>query len=327
MGNTTPKVDWEIRALTQLVSSYIQKRSSLNYQINQLKLAQNTKKTCIETKKLRDLKAKNATLVIEIKNSEKLLAKIKQKKFIRPEDKDLSKYLSHFNIILAKKNNSHVCVSNELSDERKLLENKKKHRNERNEYLIHLKQKFASYSKDLSSNAQVIPKIQETVSEVLKLREKLATLQEKTKEVSAKHSAMLAKRRVKRRGTLVVPKLPPSAFVLRSKLIAKNDLIKHISELEGNLAVHQEQQNNLKLAIEQGDDEIDEEAESELEKLQSEKELLHQKISLYRSNVELYQKSPRTPFSTNKELSGEIIDSLNTDFDPSESESESASEG
>ena len=50
MGNADSLVYPEIRALTQLVRSFIQKRSTLHYQINQLKLAQNTKKNLYRNK-------------------------------------------------------------------------------------------------------------------------------------------------------------------------------------------------------------------------------------------------------------------------------------
>lgn len=313
MGNNESiiDIDPEILSSTQLVGSYIQKRSSLNYQINQLKLALNTKKTCIETKKLRDLKAKNSSLVVEIKNSEKLLERIKQKKYIKYKDKDLSKYVSHFLSFLHKKRKIFLSVSEELEEESKNFDKQTSYLSDRKAYLDHLKEKSEKLFEKLKKNSLVYSRYKEVAVVVDELKVKFYSSQEKRKEISEKHSRLAAKRRLKRRQTLFIPKLPTNAVMLRSKLLLKSELKNQINELMADQELHIEQQNEIRAKLEQ--DAIRIEDKEILEKLKSSKKVLQSKIFKYRSELELFSSSPIPPSPILKD----IEDSLQTDLDMS----------
>jgi DNA repair exonuclease SbcCD ATPase subunit len=313
MGNNESLVDIdpEILSSTQLVGSYIQKRSSLNYQINQLKLALNTKKTCIETKKLRDLKAKNSSLVVEIKNSEKLLEKIRQKKYIKYRDKDLSMYVSHFLSFLQKKRKIFLSVSEELDEESKNFEKQSNYMNDRQAYLNHLNEKSEKLTEKLKKNSHLYSKLKETSSVVDELKSKFNVSQEKRKEISEKHSKLAARRRLKRRQTLFIPKLPTNAVMLRSKLLLKLELKKQINELMADQSLHIQQQNEVREELEQ--EALKTEDREVLENLTSSKKVLQSKIFKYRSELELFSSSPIPPSPILKD----IEDSLHTDMDMS----------
>lgn len=309
MGNHESIVDPEIRALTQLVSSFIQKRSSLHYQINQLKLAQNTKKTCIETKKLRDLKVKNSNLVVEIKNSEKILDKIRQKKFIKAVDKDLSSHISHFCGLLYRKKENFNSTSMELSDSLEFFDKRQVYLKEREVYSSHLLNKKVSISKKLEKFVEIMPRFLELQSEVEGLREKLKELLEKKSKVEAKKLDLAGRRRLKRRQTLVVPKLTQNAFVLRSKLLLKSELMKQLDELKADQDLHIEQQNKIKANIE-----IVIKEEKKLVRLNTNRDFLESKVILYKSELENFQMSPLLISSPMLPLA-EVQDSLDTEFD------------
>ena len=317
MGNTESIVDPEIRALTQLVSSFIQKRSSLNYQINQLKLAQNTKKTCIETKKLRDLKAKNSNLVVEIKNSEKILEKIKQKKFIYQKDKDLSKYVRNFEELLTKKRTNLISLEEVLAEESQYYKKKSEEEADRRNYCEHLKQKYSKNVEKISTASGLSIKFETISSAVNDLRIKHEIALEKKQKLSEQHMKLDQRRKLKRRQTLVIPKLPTNAFVLRSKLLLKSELIKQLNELKADQELHTEQQNKIKINIDLVKE--DEKDFDTLKKLNNSKEFLQNKIYRYKSELELFQNSPVTPISAFLPLR-EIEDSLYTDLDSSESQ-------
>lgn len=310
MGNKESIIDPEILSLTHLVGSFIQKRSSLNYQINQLKLALNTKKTCIETKKLRDLKAKNASLVIEIKNSAKLLEKIKQKKYIKYKDKDLSKYVSQFLGFLNRKRDDYACISDDLETKTDHFQKQQEYYNERQAYIVHLRDKNAKLSTKIDRCSGNIIKLKKITEVVEDLRRKLIEATKKKDEVKEKHSKLAARRRLKRRQTLIVHKLPNNAVMLRSKLLLKSELKKQISELVADQTSHIEQQIKVKQTLE-----LDRASKDELnilEELNSNKKLLQSKIFKYRSELELFNCSiAPSPILQLKD----IEDSLHTDLD------------
>ena len=310
MGNHESIIDPEIVSLTQLVGSYIQKRSSLNYQINQLKLALNTKKTCIETKKLRDLKAKNASLVIEIKNSAKLLEKIKQKKYIKYKDKDLSNYVSQFLGILNRKRDDFVCISEDLNEKTDHFQKQQDYYNDRQAYIVHLREKSARLANKIDRCSGNITKLKRITERVDDLKNQLKEVNEKKDEVKEKHSKLVARRRLKRRQTLIVHKLPTNAVMLRSKLLLKSELNKQISELVADQTSHIEHQAKVKQTLE-----LDQASKGELEtleKLNSNKKLLQSKIFKYRSELELFNSSiAPSPILQLKD----IEDSLHTDLD------------
>lgn len=310
MGNNESLVDPEILASTQLVGSFIQKRSSLNYQINQLKLALNTKKTCIETKKLRDLKAKNASLVIEIKNSAKLLEKIRQKKYIKYKDKDLSKYVSHFLDFLHKKRATFHSISEDQDSETSHFEKQQEYFNERQAYIVHLREKTTKLGLKIESNRGNITNLKKITDFIDDLKRQLAISADKKTQMVEKHSKLAARRRLKRRQTLIVHKLPNNAVMLRSKLLLKSELKKQINELIADQTFHIDQQSKLKQSLE-----IDSNARAELEmleKLTTSKKLLQSKIFKYRSELELFNSSVApSPILQLKD----IEDSLHTDLD------------
>ncbi|OMJ73265.1 hypothetical protein SteCoe_28076 [Stentor coeruleus] len=312
MGNKQSIVDPEIRALTHLVSSFIQKRSSLNYQINQLKLAQNTKKTCIETKKLRDLKRKNANLVAEIRNSEKILEKIKAKKYIKLKDKDLSKYVNHFVVLISRKNTLFIELSSDLSDSQQFSEKQKKYAQERKHYLAHIGEKHRMYKETLEGTSDLMKKFDVLSKEVALYKEKCEDARIKNEQLRERHSRLAARRRLKRRQTLVVPKLPTNAFVLRSKLLLKTEMQKQLNELKADQQLHMEQQEDMKrhfLLYEEERKDFD-----TLRQLNTDKEFLKSEIYKYRSELELFQNSPMCLTPVLVPLK-EIEDSLNTDQD------------
>lgn len=293
MGNKELVIDPEIRALTHLVSSFIQKRSSLNYQINQLKLAQNTKKTCIETKKLRDLKTKNANLVMEIKNSDKLLDKIKHKKYIR--NKDLTKYISHFLALCTKKTLNFSTIFDDLDNSTSILESQKKYLEEKSAYLVHLKDKHEKFSEILKKNSKKREKQQKLLAELDALKLKTYRAQEKRMEITEKHSKMSARRKLKRKQTLIIPNLPTNAFVLRSKLLLKSELTKQINELKTDQVAHIDQLSKLKSNLEQS---LENPEDLEyLKKLNIDQKAIKQKIFRYKSEIESFANSPNTPIS------------------------------
>lgn len=310
MGNKELVIDPEIRALTQLVSSFIQKRSSLNYQINQLKLAQNTKKTCIETKKLRDLKMKNANLVIEIKNSDKLLDKIKQKKYIK--EKDLSRYVVHFQALSSKKSLIFSTAFEDLTDSLQMLESQKKFLNEKSAYLNHLKEKQEKLTGKLKKSESKLEILIILKSELDSIKVKTFEAQEKRQVIAQKHSGLSARRKLKRKQTLVIPSLPTNAFVLRSKLLLKSELTKQISELKADQKVHIDELTKLKNELEQSL--LNPEDLESLKKLNMDKKTIKGKIFKYKSELEFFGTSPKTPFSPFlfKKCND---DSLNTDLD------------
>ena len=310
MGNNESLVDPEILASTQLVGSYIQKRSSLNYQINQLKLALNTKKTCIETKKLRDLKAKNTSLVIEIKNSTKLLEKIRQKKYIKFKDKDLSKYVSHFLDFLNKKRATFHSISQDFESESDHFNKQQEYYHERQAYILHLREKTSKLGQKIESSKGSIIRLKKVTEFLDDLKGQLAVTTDKKAQMVEKHSKLLARRRLKRRQTLIVHKLPNNAVMLRSKLLLKSELKKQINELVADQVFHVDEQSKLKQSLE-----IDSNARAELnmlEKLTTSKKLLQSKIFKYRSELELFNSSVApSPILQLKD----IEDSLHTDLD------------
>ena len=318
MGQKESVIDPEIRALTQLVSSFIQKKSSLNYQTNQLRLAQNTKKTCIETKKLRDIKAKNATLVIEIQNTEKILEKIKQKKFIKYIDKDLSSYASNYATFVHKKSKSLLEATADHSKAKEYLDSQKQYFTERNEYCQHLQQKHSNYCNQLTKNQKIAEKIAEVCSEIEKTKSKLAEARIRNQELSNKHLTLAQKRKLKRRATLVVPKLSTNAYMLRSELLRKVELVKQINELKADQKVRIEQQDFLRKSLKTLENEEDEESEDEavktLHRLNTDKDTVQSKIEKYKSELEAYQTPQMRPFSPITPVR-EVQDSLDTEYD------------
>ena len=318
MGNRESIVYPEIRASTQLVSSFIQKRSSLHYQINQLKLAQNTKKTCIETKKLRDLKVKNSNLVLEIKNSEKILLKIKKKTFIKAADKDLSSYVSHFLGLLYRKNNYLSSITEELLESTQSFEGRNAYYNERKNYLLHLSQKQINISSKVKRNSLIFPTYNSIVREVEELKAKLEIQQAKKNEIVAKHAGLANRRRLKRRQTFVIPKLPQNAFILRSKLLLKTDLIKQLNELRADQVLHFDQQIKMKADMDLMN--VQDKDMVKLVRLNTNRENLEIRIIRYKSELEQFQCSPRlqpnSPMPPSPLLAlNEVDDSLDTDFD------------
>jgi hypothetical protein len=309
MGNQTYFIDQEIRALTQLVSSVIQKRSSLNYQINQLKLALNSKKTCIETKKLRDLKTKNADLVVDIRETEGILERIKKIQYIKRSEKDFSECLKSFTDILKLKSHFLRKIEEDLiflNESSKELEETAE---EKNSYLQHLNEKSSKVYQQLSKNQKIWEYIEKITFEIQGLKQQTQAAQSKRLEITEKHFRMVASKRLKRKQTLVIPKLTTSAFLLRSKLLLKNEMIKQINDLKKDQLTHLVEIKEVQYQLISNENNSDFEA---LDELNRRKSILEKKILDYKNEIKTFCTSPVSPILPTKN-----DDSLFTEFDNS----------
>ena len=104
MGCGNSALDPEIRNLSQKINSAIQSKSTLQYQISQLKFLQDAKKAYPDIKDVKEAQIQNLKLSKEIKDTENLLNTIKGNEMQTEDIKVLEETFTKLQNLVCKRN-------------------------------------------------------------------------------------------------------------------------------------------------------------------------------------------------------------------------------
>ena len=122
MGCANSSIDPEIKKLAQKINSSIQAKSTLQYQISQLKFLQDAKKSYPDIKEVKEAQIHNLKLSKEIKDIEFLLNSIKSNEMQNEDTKLLEETYAKLQQMLAERDEEIAVLEEDLENESKLLE-------------------------------------------------------------------------------------------------------------------------------------------------------------------------------------------------------------
>ncbi|OMJ74551.1 hypothetical protein SteCoe_26513 [Stentor coeruleus] len=139
MGCGNSAADPEIRALSQKINTAIQAKSTLQYQISQLKFLQEAKKAYPDIKEVKEAQIQNLKLSKEIKDTENLLNMIKGNEMQNEDIKVLEETYEKLKKMLADRDDEIKQLEEEVQFEAKTLEEYQENLNNLNEESIKIK--------------------------------------------------------------------------------------------------------------------------------------------------------------------------------------------
>lgn len=122
MGCSNSTNDPEIKTLSQKINAAIQAKSTLQYQISQLKFLQEAKKAYPDVKEVKEAQIQNLKLSKEIKDTEGLLALIKGNEMETDDIKNLEETYQKLKNMLDDRDTEIKTLEEEVQDEAKALE-------------------------------------------------------------------------------------------------------------------------------------------------------------------------------------------------------------
>jgi chromosome segregation ATPase len=122
MGCSNSTNDPEIRTLSQKINQAIQSKSTLQYQISQLKFLQEAKKAYPDVKEVKDAQIQNLKLSKEIKDTENLLLLIKGNEMQNEDIKALEETYQKLKSMLDDRDEEIKVLEQEVQNEAKALE-------------------------------------------------------------------------------------------------------------------------------------------------------------------------------------------------------------
>lgn len=122
MGCGNSALDPEIKTLSQKINSSIQAKSTLQYQISQLKFLQEAKKAYPDIKEVKEAQIQNLKLSKEIKDTENLLQSIKENEMQSEDIKVLEATYAKLENMLEERDEEIKVLEEEVSVEAKTLE-------------------------------------------------------------------------------------------------------------------------------------------------------------------------------------------------------------
>ncbi|OMJ71110.1 hypothetical protein SteCoe_30761 [Stentor coeruleus] len=174
MGCGNSAADPEIRALSQKINTAIQAKSTLQYQISQLKFLQEAKKAYPDIKEVKEAQIQNLKLSKEIKDTENLLNMIKGNEMQNEDIKVLEETYEKLKKMLADRDDEIKQLEEEVQFEAKTLEEYQENLNNLNEESIKIKAELDLLMQ--SEKYKTIKSLEDTI-EQLEL-----TLEQKTLE-------------------------------------------------------------------------------------------------------------------------------------------------
>lgn len=174
MGCGNSAADPEIRALSQKINTAIQAKSTLQYQISQLKFLQEAKKAYPDIKEVKEAQIQNLKLSKEIKDTENLLNMIKGNEMQNEDIKVLEETYEKLKKMLADRDDEIKQLEEEVQFEAKTLEEYQVNFNNLNEESIKIKAELDLLMQ--SEKYKTIKSLEDTI-EQLEL-----TLEQKTLE-------------------------------------------------------------------------------------------------------------------------------------------------
>lgn len=122
MGCSNSTNDPEIKTLSQKINAAIQAKSTLQYQISQLKFLQEAKKAYPDVKEVKEAQIQNLKLSKEIKDTESLLALIKGNEMETEDIKNLEETYQKLKNMLDDRDAEIKTLEEEVQNEAKALE-------------------------------------------------------------------------------------------------------------------------------------------------------------------------------------------------------------